>query len=307
MDDELRDFAAAAVNHVFTTAQAEAAGFGRLMLVSEADAGRLLHLTRGVWTAHTDLSPTELHVLRSLGMIRRLIRDTGADACTALLLHDLPVPLSDLSRVHLARRYQASTRLGAGFAIRGAQGELTTTDRHPLLSTPEPVVPVADAIVRAGLLGPSTAALVAADAAVRAGLTDAPEIARALDVVPQGAKGIASVRWALNHLDARHESPGESLTTAVCARLGYELDPQVAIGPYRVDFVVRGTRVVIELDSALKDSDRADLVAEKRREDQLRALGYVVVRLMWRDLLDPRRVRAKIEQALAQVAEKGHP
>ena len=48
---------------------------------------------------------------------------------------------------------------------------------------------------------------------------------------------------------------------------------------------------------------RAALVAEKRREDALRALGYVVVRVTWADLASPARVIAQIRRAMAGLSE----
>ena len=49
----------------------------------------------------------------------------------------------------------------------------------------------------------------------------------------------------------------------------------------------------VEFDGAVKYSGadgRQALVDEKHREDELRRLGYRVVRLTWRDLADPERV-----------------
>jgi hypothetical protein len=47
-----------------------------------------------------------------------------------------------------------------------------------------------------------------------------------------------------------------------------------------------------------------DLWAEKLREDRLRALGYVVVRLVWADLDRPQAVIQRVLAAL-RVAERG--
>lgn len=69
----------------------------------------------------------------------------------------------------------------------------------------------------------------------------------------------------------------------------------------RVDFLVAGTRVVVEFDGKSKyaDGDPAVLWAEKRREDRLRRLGYVVVRITWADLETPGAVAARVRTALA--------
>ena len=63
--------------------------------------------------------------------------------------------------------------------------------------------------------------------------------------------------------------------------------------------------VVIEFDGRVKYEGRDGaqaLAAEKRREDRIRALGYGIVRLTWRDLSNPGRVREAIQRAAATVA-----
>ena len=72
----------------------------------------------------------------------------------------------------------------------------------------------------------------------------------------------------------------------------------------RVDWLVEGTRVVVEFDGKVKfaDGDPARLWAEKKREDRLRALGYTVVRITWADLERPGAVAAKIRAGLHAAA-----
>ena len=75
----------------------------------------------------------------------------------------------------------------------------------------------------------------------------------------------------------------------------------------RVDFLFRAERVVVEFDGAVKHGGPAAqgqlaLVAEKRREDTIRRLGYVVVRLTLADLADPERVAGLIRAAIRLAA-----
>ena len=75
----------------------------------------------------------------------------------------------------------------------------------------------------------------------------------------------------------------------------------------RVDFLFQAQRVVVEFDGAVKYGGAAQrgqmaLIAEKRREDAIRRLGYVVVRLTWADLASPERVRALILAAMRTAA-----
>ena len=69
----------------------------------------------------------------------------------------------------------------------------------------------------------------------------------------------------------------------------------------RVDLLV-GARVILEFDGALKyadDPSGLSLFKEKLREDRLRALGFVVVRVSWADLTNPARLLARVYAALA--------
>jgi very-short-patch-repair endonuclease len=68
----------------------------------------------------------------------------------------------------------------------------------------------------------------------------------------------------------------------------------------RVDFLVNGTKVVVEFDGKVKYAagDPKVLWLEKRREDRLRRLGYVVVRITWAQLERPGAVAAAVRAAL---------
>ena len=121
----------------------------------------------------------------------------------------------------------------------------------------------------------------------------------------------------MTFIDERHESPGESLTYVHASIAGIKLIPQVTIydneGRWvaRVDFVVEGTKVIVEFDGKTKyvrdDDSEGDRVKgageivfeEKKREDKLRALGYVVVRLVWKDFYTHGAIARKIHAGLA--------
>lgn len=92
---------------------------------------------------------------------------------------------------------------------------------------------------------------------------------------------------------------------------GYSVIPQFTVrnpmGHFiaRVDFFLPDLNVVVEFDGATKYADSASgpdaLFAEKRREDDIRRLGYAVVRVTWADLSDPQHIIRWIVSA-AQLA-----
>lgn len=166
-------------------------------------------------------------------------------------------------------------------------------------------VPVAWAVVQAGLVHGPESALVAADAALARGLVTTVELAQAVDRLA-GHPGLAAVRVALPAADGRHESPGETRTAYLLRALGFEVHPQVELVAegrrYRADFRIRGTRVLVEFDGAVKYADPRALFQEKQREDALRRAGWVVVRLVWADLADPAEIRRRVRRAIGQAA-----
>lgn len=91
----------------------------------------------------------------------------------------------------------------------------------------------------------------------------------------------------------------------VCVVGGIDVTPQATIrtrnGEFvaRVDFLVTGTQVVLEFDGRVKytDGDGKTLWNEKHREDALRRLGYMVIRVTWEDLDTPHVLLSRIREA----------
>ncbi len=122
--------------------------------------------------------------------------------------------------------------------------------------------------------------------------------------------GSSRVRSMLAFVDGRSESVGETRCRIELVTHGIPLVPQVPIRDRdgnvfaRVDFVIEGYKVVVEFDGRVKyaEGDKQVLWDEKRREDRLRALGYLVVRITWADLEHPGAAVAKVRRAMAQAA-----
>ncbi len=103
-------------------------------------------------------------------------------------------------------------------------------------------------------------------------------------------RGTRQAARALPLLDGSRKTPLESWSFALFVTWGLPLplmqrelrDEDGLIG--RVDFSWPQARLVGEADGRLKYDAREAVYAEKRREDRLRARGYVVIRWGWSDL-----------------------
>ncbi len=159
-------------------------------------------------------------------------------------------------------------------------------------------------------------AVVIGDSALRKGLTTADELRRHLGRAPHrpGSRKAAKV---IEFLDGRSESVAESRCRVAFRRAGLpDPEPQAQVCTDdgacvgRVDFLFAELGVIVEFDgkvkyqSELRGRRTAEqvVIAEKIREDQLRALGWLVVRLTWADLEDPVELVRRIRAAAAIAA-----
>lgn len=120
---------------------------------------------------------------------------------------------------------------------------------------------------------------------------------------------VRDVRTVVSFADGRSQSAGESRSRWLLHVLGWASVPQFEVrdGPVLygvVDLKIEGHDVIVEFDGSGKYGSPDDLLAEKRREDQIRDLGYEVVRLTWSDLAHPRLVRQKILKAIARAESR---
>ena len=294
---------------VLSAKDAAACGVDGHALARLVRAGRLVRVRTGsyvdasTWQA---AGPEERQALRALAVYRTFGDRWVVSHVSALALHGLPLPRLD-DVVHLARREEGSLR---------SRGRVLVHVPLP----PEQVVvhrgvssarPAAALVQSAGSLG-LPAAVAAADAALARRLTTKEGLDTALATVRVGG-GRPAARLMLQLADPSAESPGESRARVVFYLADLPApEPQVVITDggtgYRVDFLFRRHRVVVEFDGAVKyegAEGRTALMAEKRREDWLRSRGYEVVRLTWPDLDDPVRVRRLVLAAMAR-AQRGN-
>jgi very-short-patch-repair endonuclease len=79
-------------------------------------------------------------------------------------------------------------------------------------------------------------------------------------------------------------------------------DVNVALGSYEVDFLWRDERLVVEVDGFAFHASRAKFEADRRRDAELAAQGFQVMRVTWRQIIDePEAMLVRIAQALANA------
>ena len=121
-------------------------------------------------------------------------------------------------------------------------------------------------------------------------------------------RGRHRVAAAAPHADPRLETVLESISLARFIEAGIELPtPQVWVSgasgrSWRVDFLFDG-RVIGECDGAVKYAEADSLWKEKKRQADLEAAGFIVVRWTWEEIVyHPHIVLARIALALARAA-----
>ena len=155
------------------------------------------------------------------------------------------------------------------------------------------------------------------DAALRRGVSK-QELQRTVEELGLWP-GACAAKAAASVADGRAESPGESRARLLVLESGLpapRLQALIADGDFaaRVDLLVDECNLIIEFDGRDKYARRRDgldprvsdgdiVWAEKLREDRLRELGFVVVRLTWADLEGPRRALAR--KRLLDAAARG--
>lgn len=275
--------------------------------------GELVRVGHGAYVEGSALraaSPEEAHLLRARAILADAPPGVVLSHHSAALVWGLPLVGKPPEHVHLMRVGAGSRRATSRYTIHGRAPGASFTTRQSL-----PVVEASHAWCGVARTLGLEQAVVAGDGALHQDLMSLSRAAQAVQPASR-APGHGVAAAALTLVDGRSESAGESRCRLLLHHLGYDVELQVEIVARdlrfvaRVDFRLRGEMVLIEFDGLIKygrpgeRGDRAALVAEKQREDRLRALGYEVVRLTWDDLAHPERVRKLIEAARARAAHR---
>ena len=228
---------------------------------------------------------------------------------SAAVLRGLEVPRAALERVHLTRDRRGGGQRREWLQVHGLPlppAHAEEVDGVRTTTLPRTVVDLACTL-------PLVDAVAVGDAALRLG----GERAELLEVLAEvGTRyGIGRARRALELLDGRSESYGESVSRVLMLEHGVPAPtPQLLVRDTRgvvvarVDFGWPEHGVVGEFDGRVKygrgsapDQDPATVLwREKLREDLLRDLGWQVVRWVWADLDKPRALVDRLERAFAR-------
>lgn len=279
---------AAGEDQVFSTGQARAQGITAADLRRLESARVAVRLGRGWYGVHDPtLDGKQRHVRRTHALLRAHKGSAVASHHSALLLAGIPAFAADVDTVHLTYREGGANRARPGFVAHVADRSTCNLPSDDL------AVPVAHSIVQAGMLAGPLATLVAGDHALRFGLTTSGELESAA-AAHRGCRGIAPVVEVLPRLDARAESPPESLVRYMLEELGYTVEPQIAVRvegrDYRGDLGIPELMLIVEVDGRVKYEGldaAAVAMAEKTREAALRRAGWMIVRLTWSEIVTP--------------------
>lgn len=279
---------------VFTTAEALRAGYALPEIRQNLRRGDWFALERGAFCTAEMLAGTEAdgrrrHALTARALLGRQRREAWISHCSAAYLYGLPLPKDEPRRVSMtaesgvARSYE-SMELQVGAVPLSHRAK---SDGLPITSAARTVVDLARH------LRPRDSIAIG-DAALHHRLTDRDSLTIVLGDC-QSWRGIIAARSAVERMDGRRESWLESQSS--CLFVEHALpapDPQVWIAdvsgdPFaRVDFLWEPPGVIGEADGAVKyrdDDGLTTLIEEKRRQQRLEELGFLVVRWDTADIM----------------------
>lgn len=291
---------------LFSTEQARADGISGHDLALLVRQRLIWRAAQGWYSCRPDATEDERHILRTVANLRLL--GDGAAACrvSAALLHGLPVARCDLSTVEIATvgLSHGRTRRGVRVSEFAAKGVECVDVHVPLVDATVRVVDPVTAIVGTAMSNNPMAGLVAADHALRLEVCTTEDLSRAV-ASRTGSRGIAAARRALEHVEGRHESPGETLTAAILRNGPWEFDPQVRARArghnYRVDFALREYKIAIEFDGEVKYTGPEVMARQLARDADLRAEGWIVLHFVWADLTEDSIILDQIRAAVDEV------
>lgn len=280
---------------VFTVDEAAEHGWTSSALRNAVRQGRLVRPRRGVYSSMLD----QYSVIDAVAAARSY-RGSVVSHRSALLLHDLPLLGRDSAVPDLTVPPRTNVNMHGAHPHRASLRAQDVT-----LVGDTPVTSIARTLVDVGRCASTSAAVVAFDAALQAGRVGMTDIEDVL-LFCWRWPGIRRAQRAVRLCDGKAESPLESISRLVLARLGLP-EPELQANIHnqfgrlvgRGDFYWDEFGVLGEADGRSKYDERAIITREKERQEELEELGLVVVRWGWADVTRDRLVlKGRIERAL---------
>lgn len=230
----------------------------------------------------------------------------SALALHGLPLHGVPLELPTVTRHRPGGGSRRSTALTCSNLP--LDGVVTEVDGVPVTSPARSVIDVARTV---GL----DSGVCAADAAIRMQLCTTTDLRREAEAA-RGRTGVARARQLPDLASGLAESVLESLLRLIIV-LGGLPAPELQVGlgvrtgqRFRVDFYWRKWGLIGEADGFGKyggspEEIRKNWIAERHRQAQLEAEGYVVLRWTWEDIYRPGHVIRQVRAAMRQQERLG--
>jgi hypothetical protein len=252
------------------------------------------------WAAN---DPVRSHVLSVLAARAVVGRDAVASHHSAAVLHRLSLiseqpPSTVTLTLPPPRRWNRADPADVVFHA----AELP--QQHVIQLYKLPVTAVARTVVDLARRLPFREAVVVADDALSQEKNTKHELRKVPGTCARWP-GAKQARKVIDFADERADSPLESVARVVIAEAGLpppELQATIH-GPdfaFRVDFLWKDQKVVLEGDGLLKYNHGNDLIKQFTRDRLLRDAGYQVVHFTWRELFStPHVVIDRIRKAFA--------
>lgn len=282
--DELRD------HRILSVGQLTRAGVTPVDTRQALAAGELTRLKRGWYTPRTTEFPTDRHAL----VVQAELKDhpgTVPSHQSGAILLGYPVHRPDLKRVHLMRVDDGPARSRPTVVI-----HRRVDDAAVLL----PALVIAQTALTCPVSG-----LMAIDHALRTGSVTLADVeswcSRLKDHV-----GRAHLVPVLALADGRRESPLESHSALTFHHWGWRLHPQFEVPgtQYRADARLGASRVLVECDGTGKYDEQGSEMREKLREDEIRSLGWEVVRITTELLTERTKLIRRVNAALSRAQRR---
>jgi very-short-patch-repair endonuclease len=276
-----------------TRGQLLAHGASPTMIDRRLRVGALRRKFRGVYFAGHGPEPPLAH---ESAAVLACAPQALLGARTAAVLRDLPVVAeSDVDVIVVGRQIRGQSGIRVRMIGSLGSGELRRMHGVPIAS------PALILLDLAGTLGEAELAQALNEARVQRMVRD-HELAAVIAAHPKrrGARALAKL-LAAETAELATGSEAEALCLTIMRKHGLEPDEaQARIGRYRVDFLFRAERLVVEVDGYRYHGTRHRFVRDRRRTAAIVAKGYVIFPVSWHDLVDASAVTMRaLADALA--------